>query len=176
MADAQILPRVLQIGADEQGFAIANDKLGECVAQFAAPFGQDAIFSHLEFEPDLFALLKRDVEMAGIEDLPQFALDGAENLVLIEARADCLADIRQQFVLFRAAVSVVADHVVFESQAQLQSESHHQPRSGRAECSPFRVRKQDHAKIVLARLQIDRRQIPDVRGGENLFEFRERPH
>ena len=36
--------------------------------------------------------------------------------------------------------------------------------------------KQDHAKIVLARLEVDGGQVADVRGGENSLELREGSH
>ena len=118
-------------------------------------------------------LLERDVEVAGVENLPQFDLDGAQNFVLIETRADRLADLGQQFVLFRAAMRIVTDYVVFERKAQLQRQSHHQPRAGRTERPALRMRKQDDAEIVFPSLQIDRGQIADVGFGENPLEFRE---
>ncbi len=174
--DAQILARVFQIGADEQRFAVADHVLGEGIPQFAGALGQHAIVSDLEFEADLLAFLECDVEVAGIEDLPQFNLDGAQDFVLVEAGTDRLSDLRQQFVLFRPAMGIVTDHVVFERQAQLQSQSHHQPRTGRTERPAFGMGKQDHTEIVLARLQVDRSQIADFRFRENPLEFREGSH
>ena len=173
MADAEILPRFLQIGADEQRLAVADHILGERVPQFTSALGKHAIVSDLEFEANLFAFLKGNIEVAGIENLPQFDLDGAEDLVLVEARTDRLPDLGQQFVLFRAAVGVVTDHVVFQGQSQLQSKTYHQPRARRTERSTFRVGKKNHAEIVFASLEIDRSQITDVRFGQNPLEFRE---
>ena len=101
--------------------------------------------------------------MAGVENLSQFDLDGAENFVLVETRADGLSDLGEQFVFFGAAVGVVADDVVLEREAELQREADHQARTGGAEGATLGVRKQDDAEIVFARLQIDRRQMLDVR-------------
>ncbi len=103
--------------------------------------------------------------MAGIEDLSQFDLDGAKDLVLIEAGTDRLPDLRQQFVLFRSTMGVVTDYVIFQGEPQLQSKTYHQSRAGGSEPSTLRVRKKNHAEIVFASLEIDRSQITDVRFG-----------
>ena len=68
--------------------------------------------------------------MAGVENLSQFGLDGAQDFILVEARTDRLSDIGQEFVLLCAAVSIVTHHVVLEREAQLQRQTHHQPRTG----------------------------------------------
>ena len=141
VVDSQILPRGLQIGADEQRFAGTNHVFAESISRFPGALGQDAIISDLEFEAQIFSLLERDVEMAGIENLSQFDLDGAQDLVLVEARTDRLPDLGQKFVLFGATMSIVADHVVFEGQAQLQGQTHHEPGAGGTERPPFCVGK-----------------------------------
>ena len=59
--------------------------------------------------------------MGRIKNLSELNLDGAQNFVLIQARADRLSDFRQQFVFLGAPMRVVADHVVLERQPQLQT-------------------------------------------------------
>ena len=125
--DAQPLPRFFQIGADQQRLAAANDVLGQAIGQFARALGQNLALLHFQFEADLVAFLKRDVEVAGVEDLAQFLLDGAQNLVLVQPRADGLSDLGEQRELFGAALRIVHDHVVFQGQADLQRQPDQQP-------------------------------------------------
>ena len=127
---AQALTRVFQIGADQQRFARADHVLSESVPQFSSALGQDATISNLKFEANLVAFLERNVEVVGIEDLPQFHLDGAKDLVLVEPGTDRLSDLGQQFVFFCPAMGIVTEYIVFERQAQLQSQTHHEPRAG----------------------------------------------
>ena len=60
-------------------------------------------------------------------------MDGAQNFILIEARADGLPDLGEQFVLLRAAVRVVRYQIVVERETELQSQSDHETRAGGAE-------------------------------------------
>ena len=110
----------------------------------------------------MIAFLKRNVEVAGIEDLSKFFLNRAQDFVLIEARADGLADLGQQFVLLGAALRVVHDDVVFERQADLQGQADQQAEVRGAEHAQLGVREQDYAEVVFARLQADCGQVPDV--------------
>ena len=98
---------MLQIGADQQRLAGADYILGEAIRQFAPALGQNAPVLHFQFEADLIAFLKCDVEVAGIENLPQFGLDGAQHFILIESRTDRFPDFGEQFIFFGAAVRVV---------------------------------------------------------------------
>ena len=59
---------------------------------------------HLELEVNFVAFLEGDVEVAGVENLSEFYLDGAQNLVLVEVRADCLPDLSKELVLLCAAL------------------------------------------------------------------------
>src|SRR5579871_4086285 len=98
-------------------------------------------------------MLERDVEVTGIEDLSQFDLNRAKYLILIQPRTDRLSNLREQFVLLRAPVRIVPDHVVLERESQLQRQSHHKPRTRRSKRPTLGMRKQDNAEIVLSCLQ-----------------------
>ena len=172
----RLLPHGLQIGADQQGFAVADYVFSKRIPQFPSALGEHAVIPDLQFEADFVGLLERDVEVTGIENLSQLDLNGPENLILVEARTDRLSDLGEQFVLFGAAVRIVTHYVVFQGESQLQAQAHHQPRTGRTEGLAFGVREQNHAEVMLASLQVDRGQIPDIRFGENPLEFRERSH
>ena len=91
MRNAQPRARRFQIGADQQRLAGADHVFSERVAQFARALGQHAVVAHFEFEADLVAFLEGNIKVAGVENLSQFDLDGAQHLVLIQARADGLA-------------------------------------------------------------------------------------
>ena len=68
-------------------------------------------------------------------------MDGAQHFILIEPRADGLPDFGEQLVLLGAPVGVVRDQVIVEREPELQSKSHHQPRTGRSERIALGVRK-----------------------------------
>ena len=68
-------------------------------------------------------------------------MDGAQHLILIEARADGLPDLGEQFVLLGAAMSVVRDHIIVDGEPELQRQSHHKTRTGSPERSALGMRK-----------------------------------
>ena len=70
--------------------------------------------------PDAVAFLKSDVEVAGVENLTEFCVNSAQDLVLVEARTNGLADFGEQFVFLRTALGVVHHDVIFQRQADLQ--------------------------------------------------------
>jgi hypothetical protein len=111
--------RFFEVGTDEQRLAGSNHILGECILEFARPLGQNAVVFDFKFEADFVALLEGDVEIAVVENLAQFGVDGAQDFILIEAGADGLADFGEQFVFLRAAVGIVGDQIVFERQARV---------------------------------------------------------
>ena len=176
MRHSQAFARCLEIRADQQRFARADHVLSKCIADLSCALRQNAVIAHLDFEADLFRLLERDIEVAGVEDLAQFDLNRPENFILVEPRTDCLPDFGQQFVFFRAPVSVMAHHVIFKRQAQLQGKPNHQVRARRAKSAPFRVRKENDSKVVLPRLQVDRGEMTNSGLLHDLLEFRECSH
>ena len=76
--------------------------------------GKDDAAFNFQFEANLIFFLKRDVESAGIENLPEFNLHRAQDFILIEMRADRLPNLGEQFVFLGPALSLVHDHVVLE--------------------------------------------------------------
>jgi len=112
--DPETRAHPLQIGADDQRLPAVNHIFGERVFQFARPLGAHAVAFHFQFKVDAVPFLERDVEVAGIKNLAQFDLDGAQNFVLVETRTDGLPDLGEQFVLLGAAVGIVGNHIVFE--------------------------------------------------------------
>ena len=46
-----------------------------------------------QFKRDLVVFLEGDVEVAGVKNLSEFFLDGAQDFVLVKARTNCLADL-----------------------------------------------------------------------------------
>jgi len=68
----------------------------------------------------------------------------------------------------------VAKNVVLESKAELQRQANHQARAGGTESATFGMRKQDDTEIVLASLQVHRREVSDPGFGKNPFEFAKR--
>src|SRR4051794_39007676 len=132
MRDPQTLPGILQIGTDQERLSGADHVFREGIPQFPFALGENTVVANLEFEADLVRFLKRDVEIAGVKDLTQFNLDGAENFVLIEARADGFPDLCKGFVFFGAPVRVMTQNVVPKSKSESQREPEQQRRgSGR---------------------------------------------
>ena len=91
-------------------------------------------------------------------------MDGAQDLVLVQARADGLPDLGEQFGFLGSPVRIVGDDIVFEGETQLQRQSYHQPRTGRTKRPALSMRKQDDAKVLLAGLQAYSRQVIDICG------------
>ncbi len=141
MCDSQTLPRRFQFGTDQQRFSRPNHIFGKCIAELAGAFGKNAIVPDLQLEAYLFHLLERDVEMTRVENLSELGLYGAQDFILIQARADRLPDLGQQLVFLRAPVCVVTDDVIFECESKLQSQPDHQVRTGRAKGAPLGMRK-----------------------------------
>ena len=152
VSNAQPGPSFFQIGTNEKWLSGANHVLGEGIFQLATSLWKNPLFHHLELEADFVALLERDVKVAGIENLPELGMNGAQHLVLIQPRTYGLADLRQQCVLFGPTMCIVRHQVVFQCEAQLQGQSDHQMRAGRAEGLARSMGEQDYAKIILARL------------------------
>ena len=69
---------------------------------------------------------KSDVEVRCIKNLSEFLLHAAKNFLLIQARADCLPNLREQLVFFGAALRIVHDDVVLQREADLESEADEQ--------------------------------------------------
>ena len=176
MRNPQPLSRGLQIGSDQQSLSTADHIFGKCVLRPPLSFGQHPPIPHLQLKPDLLSLLKRDIEIAGIENLSQLNLDGAQNFILIQSRADRFPDVRQQLILFRSPVRIVADHVILQREPQLQRQSHHQARPRRAKNPPLPVGKHDHSKIIFPGLQIHCRQIPDSNLQQDALQLRKFPY
>ena len=103
------LPRVLfRSERISRGLAGADDVFGERHCRsLRERLGRTLIVPDLQLETNFIAFLKGDVEIAGVENLAEFNLDGAKDLVLIEARADGLPDLSQQLVFLGAALRVV---------------------------------------------------------------------
>jgi len=57
-----------------------------------------------QLKANLIVFLERDIETAGIENLAQLHMHGAQNLILIEMGTDRLSDFCEQLVLFGAAL------------------------------------------------------------------------
>src|ERR1700733_15075772 len=141
IGNAQPRPRCLQVRTDEQRLPGANHIFGEGVVEFSRALRKHSTIFYFQLETYLISLLKSDVEVAGVKNLPQFTVDGAQDLILIESRTDRLSDLGEQLVLLGAAVSVVRNQVVVEGQAELQREAHHQPRARGAKRSAVGVGK-----------------------------------
>ena len=90
MSDAETLAGCFQIGADQQRFAVADHIFRESVARFARALRQDQAVPDFELEADLISFLKSDIEVTRIEDLSEFNLDGAKNLILVDPGANSL--------------------------------------------------------------------------------------
>ena len=58
---------------------------GECISQFSCALCEHTTVANLKLESNLIAGLKRDIKMTRVEDLPQFNLNCAKNLVLVES-------------------------------------------------------------------------------------------
>jgi len=113
-SDPQALPRPLQFGADDQRLAAADDVFRQAIGHLARAFGKNFAPLHFQFEADLVAILEGDVEIGGVKDLPQFLLHGAQNLVLVQPRADGLSNLGEQRELLGTPLRVVHDDVVFQ--------------------------------------------------------------
>ena len=64
--------------------------------------------------------LKRDIEIAGIENLAKFDLHRSQYFVLIKVRTDSLPDFSEKLVLFRAAVCFMHYDIIFKRERNLQ--------------------------------------------------------
>src|SRR5260370_4488454 len=100
VSHAQPRSRFFQIRANEQGLSGANHVLSEGIFQLAPPLWKNPISHHLKLEADFVSLLEADVKVAGIENLPELGMNGAQHLVLIEPRTYGFAALRLQSVLF----------------------------------------------------------------------------
>src|SRR5437879_1414651 len=116
---------------------------------------------------NVVAFLKGNVEVGRAEDLPQFLLDGSEDLVLIKLRTDDLSDLGQQPVFLCAPLRVMHDDVIFQRQSYLQRESNQHSQVRRSEHAPFGMGKQNDSEVVLARLQAHRGDFADAFLGEH---------
>ena len=117
---------------------------------------------HFQFEANVVPILEGYIKIAGIEDLSQFLLQGAQNLVLVQARADGLSNLGKQFELFGSPLSVVHYHVVLKRKSDLQRQTNQQPQIGRSEHAPFRMRKQNCPEVVLSRLKANGSDVADI--------------
>ncbi len=108
---------------------------------------------------NLIFFLKRDVEIAGVENLAKLHVHRAQHLVLVEMRTDGLPDFGEQLVFLGSPLRFVHYDIVFQGQGDLQREADEQPQIRRAEHAPFRVREKDDPEIVLPRLQAHRHQV-----------------
>src|SRR6185369_5350688 len=160
-----------QLGTDQEWLAGTDDVFGQAVTDGTGALGQDLSVLYFELEVNFVAFLKRDIEIAGVKDLPEFNLNGAKDLVLVEVRTDCLPNLSEEFVLLCAALGVVHDDVVFQRQTDLKREADQQPEIGRADHATFSVWKQDDAEIVFASLEADSSYVANVLGGHGSFEL-----
>ncbi len=71
---AQPLAGFLQVGADQQRLAGANDVFSQAIGQLARALGQHLAFFDFQLEADGLAFLERDIEVAGVENLAQLFL------------------------------------------------------------------------------------------------------
>ena len=118
---------------------------------------------------DLVLFLKRNVEIAGVENLPQFRLHRAQHLVLVEMRTDGLPDLGEKFVFLGSPLRLMHDDIVLQRQRDLQCQPNEQPQIRRAKHAPFRVRKQNDPEVVFPRLQAYRHQVGDSLRQQQLF-------
>ncbi len=88
---------------------------------------------------NLIFFLKRDVEIAGVENLAQFDVHRAQHLVLVEMRTDDLSDLREQLVFLGPPLRFMHYDIIFQRQGDLQREADQEPQIRRAEHAPFRV-------------------------------------
>ncbi len=140
IGDAQPLPRFLQFRADQQRLPAADDELAQAIGQFARALGQNLALLHFQFEADLIAFLKRNVEVGGVENLAQFLLHRAHNFILIQPRADRLSDLGEQREFLGAALRIVHDRIIFQGQANLQRQPDQQTQVRGTEHPPRGVR------------------------------------
>ena len=106
--------------ADQQRLSGADDMFGEPIGRLTMALGQYDALLDFQLKANFVAFLKSDVEVAGVKNLPQFFLNGAQDLILVETRTDGLADFGEQFVFLRTALGVVHHDVIFQRQADLQ--------------------------------------------------------
>ena len=71
--------------------------------------------------------MKSDIEAGRIEKLAQLLLNRAQNLILIQPRADRLPDFSQKLIFLGAPLRIVHDHVILKGQADLQRQPDQQP-------------------------------------------------
>jgi len=93
VGDAQAGPRLLQFGPYQQRLPRPDHIFGECVFQLARPLGQNTIVLDFQLKADLIPFLEGNVEVAGVENLSQLGMDGAEHFILIQPGANGLADL-----------------------------------------------------------------------------------
>ena len=98
-------------------------------------------------------------------------MDGTQNLVLIEPRADGLSDLGEQRKFLGAALRVVHDRIIFQGQADLQCQPDQQSQVRRAKHPARSVREQDHAEIVLPGLQAHGGDVVNALFGHHLAEL-----
>src|SRR5580704_1555750 len=149
---AQTLASLLQNGTDEQRLPGAEDVLGQPILDLARAFRPDLSLFHFEFEADVLTFLKRYVKFAGFKDLSQLLVNRAQDFVLVETRADGLANLSKELIFLGAALRVVHDHIIFQGQPNLQSQTNQQPQIRGTKHAAFGVGKNDHAEAVLASL------------------------
>jgi len=93
VSDSQPLAGIFEIAADQQRLPAADHVFRERIAYLALALGEFPVVANLEFETDLFRFLKRNIKVAGIENLSQLDLDRAKDLILVQPRADGLPDL-----------------------------------------------------------------------------------
>src|SRR5580698_1891548 len=64
------------------------------------------------------------IKIGSVKALSELIVNRAQNLVLIETRADGLANLGQEFIFLSTALRVVHDHVIFQGQANLQCQAY----------------------------------------------------
>src|SRR5437867_6741506 len=170
---SQPLAGSVEIGANQQRLPGAENVFREAVVNFALTPRHRAVLLDLQMKHDCVAFLERYIEIRRVKDLPEFLLHRAQHFILVKPRADRLADLCQKLIFLSPALRVVHDHVVFESQADLQSEANQQPQVGVPEQPAFGVGKENDAKVVLASLQADRSGVMNVLRQQRLSELLE---
>src|SRR5271165_5712886 len=119
---AKFQANLLEVTANHQRLASADDVLGKGIAEGPRPLGEDTSTFDLQLEANLVVLLEGDIKGSSVENLAEFNLHRAQNLVPVEMGTDSLTDLGEQFVFFRAPLGLVHDDIVFEGESDLQGQ------------------------------------------------------
>src|SRR5256885_11308894 len=96
---------------------------GYAISDFAAPLGKHLAIFAFKLKTDFLAFPESDIKAARIEDFAELDMDGAHNVIGVQAGADCLPDLRQEFVFFASATRFMELNIMVQCGAKLSGQA-----------------------------------------------------